>query len=79
MTFKLDQDYRRSRILSNRCHKIRMLTSSLINSSTLTHGELEVRVLNRSEKDLSSDIYFCLSSSDGFLFMKYLKKAVAIP
>ena len=73
ITFKLDQDYRRSRILSNCCHKMRMLTSSLINSSMLTHGELKVRFLNRLEKDLSSDIYFYLSSLYGFLFIKYLK------
>ena len=41
----------------------------------LTHGELKVRFLNRSEKDLSSDVYFYLSSFYGFLFMKYLKKS----
>ena len=45
----------------------------------LTHGELKVRFLNRSEKDLSSDICFYLSSFYGFLFIKYLKKLSRYP
>ena len=45
----------------------------------LMYEKFKVRFLYRSEKDLSSDIYFCQFSSYGFLFMKYLKKAVAIP
>ena len=45
----------------------------------LTHGEFKVIFLNRSEKDLFSDIYFCLSSSYGFLFMKDLKRLSRYP
>ena len=73
------QDYRRNRILSNRCHKMRMLTSRLIHSSMLTHGEFKVIFLHRSEKDLFSDVYFCISSSYGFLLMKDLKKLSQYP
>ena len=65
-------------ILTNHCHKMRMLTSSLINSFMLIHSELKVRFLNRSEKDLSSNMYFCLSSSCGFLFHERSKKAVEL-
>ena len=43
----------------------------------LTHGEFEGRFSNRSGKELSSDIYFGLFSSYGFLFMKNLKKKLS--
>ena len=45
----------------------------------LTHRELKFRFLNKSETDISSDMYFCLSSSCGFRFYERSKKAVMIP
>ena len=66
--------------LTNPCQWTRMLRSSLINSFMLTHRELKVRFLNRSEeKNLSSDVYFAYLALMVFFFMTDLKKVVAIP